>query len=281
MSTLSSVQACSAVTAAVPSRCASARQERPPSDRPLPAVFGCSAAAASASASVNSSTASCSRTGPRIFSGSCFVTHEHRHDLAEVDRAYRRATCDRVGNELGARARRTATPTARRRRLPRSPRSALGVLILSGGRRRSARSSSTAERFARAAEPMSARAAVRRLSTRSTPSVCLLIPTSSPARRKRRRSSAGSTNRPRSSSRAIPLISAMWEYDIGVPQQTTSGNGRAGGLLRRPPPPRVEWQRPFAASPERKRTLFYRHHIAAAAATRSSPPPTGTTGAEP
>ncbi len=61
------------------------------------------------------------------------------------------------------------------------------------------------------AEPISARAAARWLSTRRTPSASSLIFISSPARRpSRRRSSAGTTKRPRSSKRAVPLTPFIW-----------------------------------------------------------------------
>ena len=80
--------------------------------------------------------------------------------------------------------------------------------------RRSSCSSSTEDRppGEGPAIPMSACAAARRPSTRRTPSLSTVIRTSSPGRSPSRcRKSAGRTSRPRSSSRAVPLVRSMWE----------------------------------------------------------------------
>jgi len=78
-------------------------------------------------------------------------------------------------------------------------------------RRSAARSSSTG--WSRdPASPIRACAAVRRLSTRSEPSLSSLILTSSPGFKPSRfRKSAGRTSLPRSSSLAFPLMGNMWE----------------------------------------------------------------------
>ena len=78
---------------------------------------------------------------------------------------------------------------------------------ISVSRCRAAVSSSTADSSGEPANPMSACAAARRVSTRSAPSASSVILTSSPAcRPSRRRSSAGRTRRPRASSRAVPRM---------------------------------------------------------------------------
>jgi hypothetical protein len=115
--------------------------------------------------------------------------------------------------------RRTALPD-RKRRASRSSSSA--------SRFRSAVSSSTADSSAVPASPMSAWAAARRVSTRSAPSVSSLILTSSPAcKPRRRRSSAGRTNRPRASSRAVPRMGVMWDKDIASHKWARRGQTRA------------------------------------------------------
>ena len=77
---------------------------------------------------------------------------------------------------------------------------------------RSAARSSSAPWPSDPASPIRACAAVRRLSTRSEPSLSSLILTSSPGFRPSRfRKSAGRTSRPRSSRRAFPLMRGTWE----------------------------------------------------------------------
>jgi hypothetical protein len=78
---------------------------------------------------------------------------------------------------------------------------------------------------------MSARAAVSRLSTRSDPSLSSRTTSSSPARiPSRRRRAAGKTNRPRSSSLAVPHRPPMWEIIPLSPRRR--GMGRKSRVQR-------------------------------------------------
>ena len=120
-----------------------------------------------------------------------------------------------------------------RRRTPRADRKRrISRSSISVSRCRSAVSSSTADASAVPANPMSACAAARRVSTRSAPSASSVILTSSPAcKPSRRRNSAGRTKRPRASSRAVPRMRLMWEKDSASHQ--TIEVGLAG--VRTPP----------------------------------------------
>lgn len=80
-SSVSSAQVCSAVTAAAPRRCASARQARSPSDRPALAVLGYSTAAAIASSVAERFYGQLLAYGGKDRLGALGVAHEHRRDL--------------------------------------------------------------------------------------------------------------------------------------------------------------------------------------------------------